>query len=102
MKMFEMMKQVQQMRKIQKTLAAKTVEIASNDKLVTVVARGDMSIERVTINQELLGQTKHDRLERTLASTINSALDSAKKAAASDMAKLTGGMGGLSDLLGGG
>lgn len=100
--MFETMKQMNQMRKIQKQLAAKTVQIASNDGLVTVVARGDMSIQSIKFDPALLAQIKPEKLERILTSTVNGALDSSKKAAAADMAKLTGGLGGLSEMLGGG
>ena len=102
MKMLDMMKQMQQVRKIQKTLAAKTVEISSNDKMVTVVARGDMTIASIKVNPDALTQMKLEKLERILTSTVNGALESSKKAAAADMQKLTGGMGGLSELLGGG
>jgi len=99
-KMFEMMKQVQQMKKMQKELKKKEVEISSNDKTVTVVARGDMTIKSIKIAPEAMDASRPDRLEKTLVSTINGAMDSAKKAAASDMAKLTEGMG-LGGLMGG-
>ena len=100
-KMFDMMKQVQQVKKMQKEFARKTVEVSSNDGNITVVACGDMSVKSIRIDPEAMGQSGHERLSRQLTSTVNSALDSAKKAAAADMAKLTGGLGGLSDMLGG-
>jgi len=99
-KMMNMMKQVRQMKKVQKQLAAKTVEVSSNDGQVTVVARGDMSIKTIRIDPAALASAKADRLSKTLTSTINSALDSSKKAAASDMSKLTGSLGDLSGMLG--
>ncbi|MCE9614194.1 MAG: YbaB/EbfC family nucleoid-associated protein [Lentisphaerae bacterium] len=101
MKMLDMMKQMHEVRKIQKALAAKTVEISSNDKMVTIVARGDMTIASVKLHPDVF-QMKPEKLERILTSTINGALDSSKKAAAADMQKLTGGLGGLSEMLGGG
>lgn len=97
--MFNMMKQVKQMKKMQKQLAKKEVEISSNDKTVTVVARGDMTIRSIKIAPEAMDASKVARLEKTLVSTLNGAMDSAKKAAAGDMAKLTEGMG-LGDLMG--
>ncbi len=100
-KMFDAMKQMQQMRRIQKQLAAKTVEISSNDRMVTVVACGDMTIRSIKLSPEAM-TLKAEKLEKTITSTVNGAMDSAKKAAAADMAKLTGGMGGLSEMLGGG
>lgn len=95
------MKQMQQMRRIQKQLAAKTVEITSHDNMVTVVACGDMTIKSIKLGPEAL-TLRAEKLERVLTSTVNGAMDSAKKAAAADMAKLTGGMGGLSEMFGGG
>lgn len=97
--MFKMMKQVQQVKKMQKELSRKEVEVSSPDKAVTVVARGDMSIKSIKILPESVDVGRIDRLEKVIVSTINGAMDSAKKAAASDMAKLTEGMG-LGDLLG--
>ena len=99
-KMMNMMKQVRQMKRMQKQLAAKTVEVSSNDGQVTVVARGDMSIKTIRIDPAALDSAKADRLAKTLTSTVNSALDSSKKAAASDMSKLTGSLGDLSGMLG--
>lgn len=101
MKMLDAMKQMQQMRRIQKQLAAKTVEITSHDNMVTVVACGDMTIKSIKLGPEAL-TLRAEKLERVLTSTVNGAMDSAKKAAAADMAKLTGGMGGLSEMFGGG
>lgn len=100
-KMMNMMRQMKQVKRMQKQLAAKTVEISSNDGNVTVVARGDMSIKSISIKPEAIQSMKLDRLEKLLASTVNGALDSSKKAAASDMAKMSGGLGGLSDMLAG-
>ena len=98
--MMKMMKQVKQVRKMQKELARKTVEITSTDKTVTVVARGDMTVKSITIVPEAISPEKLTRLQKTLVSTVNGALDSSKKAAAKDMQKMTGGMG-LGDMLGG-
>ena len=97
--MFKMMKQMQKVKKMQKELAKKEVEISSNDKTVTVVARGDMTIKKIRIAPEAMDPAKPERLEKVLVSTINGAMDSAKKAAAGDMAKLTEGMG-LGGLMG--
>lgn len=98
-KMMNMMKQMKQVRRMQKQLAAKIVEATNTDKTITVVARGDMSIKSIAIDPRAF--EKPDRLLKQLVSTVNSALDSSKKAAASDMQKMSGGLGGLSDMLGG-
>ena len=100
-KMVQQMRQMKQVKRMQKQLAAKTVEITSNDKRITVVARGDMTIKSIQIDPEALDPAKIERLQKVLASTVNSALESSKKAAAGDMAKMSGGLRGLSDMLGG-
>ena len=98
-KMMNMMKQVKQVRKMQKVLAAKTVEARSKDDIVVVVAKGDMSIKSVTIKPDAIDVNRMERLEKMIVSTINSALDASKKAAAGNMSKM-GDLSGLADMLG--
>ena len=98
--MFKMMKQVQQARKVQKQLAKKEVVISNNEKTISVTVRGDMTIKSIKVAPEAIDTARMDRFEKTLISTINSAMDSAKKAAAGDMAKLGESMG-LGGLFGG-
>jgi len=94
-KMMNMMKQVKELRKMQKQLNSKSFEIKSPDGLITVVSRGDMSVKSVTVSEEALEKFKLEKLNKVLTSTVNSALDSAKKAAAKDMSEMTGGLGGM-------
>ena len=100
-KMMQMMKQVRQVKKMQKALALKTVEARSKDDLVVVVAKGDMTVKSIVIKPEALDPERKERLEKMITSTINSALDASKKAAAGDMAKM-GDLSGLADMLGSG
>ena len=98
--MVEMMKQVKQLKKMQKELKRKTVSASSPDGSVTVEACGDMSIKSITITPEAMSDMAPKRLGDMVARTVNSAMDSAKKAAASDMSKLADGAG-LGGMLGG-
>ena len=100
-KIMNMMKQVRQVKKMQKKLAAKSVEAKSPDGMVVVVARGDMTIKSITLDPEKISMDRLVKLQKVLASTVNSALDSAKRATASDMQKMTSSLGDLSGLLGG-
>jgi DNA-binding YbaB/EbfC family protein len=93
MNMIEMVKQAHAMRKLQKELEAKTVEVKSKDGLISVVARGDMSVKLLTIDPQAIDPAKADRLAQAVMATVNSALDEAKKAAAADMAKHVGSLG---------
>jgi DNA-binding YbaB/EbfC family protein len=90
-----------QMKRMQKELAKQTVEVTSNNGKVTVVARGDMSIKEIRIDPSALEELKLDRLEKVIATTVNSTLNAAKKTAGTEMSKMSGGLGGLSDMLGG-
>jgi DNA-binding YbaB/EbfC family protein len=94
----QMMKQLHQVRKIQKELASRTFDAKTNDGTVAVVVRGDMTVKSITIDPKAMDPARPDRLANTIVSMVNSAFDSAKKGAAADMARLTQGMGGLSDL----
>lgn len=101
--MFRTMKQMQKIRKVQKELEKKTYEARSQHGEVTVVARGDMSVKSIVIAPDAMEKNNLPRMEKLLVSTVNSALDSCKKAAASDMSKLTEGLGlgNMGGLLGG-
>jgi hypothetical protein len=100
--MFKMMRQAiemrKQMSKIQKELAKQVVEASSGE--VTVVARGDMTIKSVSIKPEAIDPNKSERLEKMIAAAVNNALESAKKIAGSQVSKMSGGVGGLADMLG--
>ena len=86
-----------QMKKMQKELEKKVVEIKSNNGKVTVSARGDMSIKSIEFDPSAFEDLNVERLQKVLVTTVNSALNAAKKTAGGEMQK----MGGLADMLGG-
>jgi len=102
--MFKMMKQAANMRKqvkrIQKELQKFTVEGVSGHVRVTVL--GDMTVKSVDIAPEAMDPARRERLQGMVVSAVNNALRNAKKQAGSEMAKMSGGIGGLSDMFGGG
>ena len=100
MNMLKMMQQFKQIKKLQKELARQTYEATSTSKQVTVVAKGDMSIQSLSIAPEAMDSGPNS-LAREIISTANSALDSAKKGATGEMSKMAGGLGGIADMLGG-
>lgn len=99
-KMMDMMKQAKQLKKMQKDLKRKVVSASSPDGAVTVEACGDMTVKSVTFVPDALTRLEPKRLGDMVARTVNSAMDSAKKAAAGDMSKLAEGAG-LGGMLGG-
>lgn len=99
------MSQINNMRKdmkqMQKELAKKTVEASAGNGLVVAVAKADMTIESVTIDDKLLTPENSAKLNKFLVTAINGALKSAQKKASQEMTKMAGGIGGLADMLGG-
>ena len=102
-KMMDMFKQASQMRKemkrIQDALEKHTVEYSNGG--VTVVARGDMAIQSLTIAPETFQTAKTEKLERILLQNVNAALKLAKRDAQKMMSQATSG-GGLAEMFGGG
>lgn len=101
---FQMMKQAMtmqsKMKALQKELAKHKTEFVARGGLVKVVARGDMTIEKIAVDPSLLNAAEARKLEDTLASAVNGALEAAKKEAAQEMSKMAEGMGLPSDLMG--
>jgi DNA-binding YbaB/EbfC family protein len=102
MDMFKMVKQAaamrKQMKKIQDELERITVEGSSGH--VKVVVSCDMAVKSVQIDPAALDPSRADKLQRMVTDAVNNALRNAKKQAGSEMSKMTGGLGGLSEMLG--
>jgi len=103
MGIFDQMKQAMQMRseakRIQQEIEKITTDYANGG--ITVTARGDFTITKISISPETWAEAasgKHERFETMLFNVVNGALKSVKKATQEHMAKLMqqgGGMGGL-------
>lgn len=101
--MLKMMKDAtgmqRQLKKVQKDLARKTVDFENAG--ITVRARGDMQIVSVDIDPDKLSETPVPKLGKQVVTAVNGALSAAKRQAGAEMSKLTGGMEGLSGMMGG-
>lgn len=93
MDMMKMMKQVAEMKKIQKQLAGKKVEFASGGGLVTVKMSCDMNPQSVTISPELIQSGNVKKIETAVLDAFKGVLHAAQAEAAKDMKNLTAGMG---------
>ena len=102
MGIFDQMKQAMQMRseakRIQQEIEKINVDYANGG--ITVTARGDFTISKISISPETWAEAssgKHERFETMLFNVINGALKSVKKATQEHMANLMqqGGGGGL-------
>ena len=86
-------------KRIEAEIKKITVEYANGG--ITVVAKGDMSIEKIAVSPEAYDEVKKDkpaRFETMLFNTVNGALKKAREATQQEMAKMmqaSGGMGGL-------
>lgn len=93
----KLMKQAQQMQagmqKTQEELSAKTVEASVGGGKVTVVANGSGDIQSITIDPSVVDPSDVDFLQDLVLSGVQEAIAKGKEMAASEMSKLTGGLG---------
>ena len=103
MGMLDQIKEAMRMRSEAKRIEAEIKKITAEytNGGITVVAKGDMSIERITIVPEAYEEVKAGkpaRFETMLFNVVNGALKKAKDATQAEMQKMMqagGGMGGL-------
>jgi DNA-binding protein YbaB len=93
MDMMKMMKQVAELKKIQKQLAAKKVEFSSAGGQVTVQMSCDMKPRSVTIAPELIATGNVKKIETAVLDAFKGVLNEAQAATAQDMKGLTAGLG---------
>ncbi|MBN1321051.1 MAG: YbaB/EbfC family nucleoid-associated protein [Thermoleophilia bacterium] len=95
--MMKLMKQAAEMQKnlqkVQAELAERTVEFSSGGGVVKAVARGDGTIESITIEPKVIDPSDADMLQDLVLAAVNGAIQAAKEMGAAEMSKLTGGMG---------
>ena len=96
MNIMKMMKQAADMQKkmesIQAELATRTVEFSSGGGVVTVVARGDMSIASVRIDPKAVVPDDVEMLEDLVLAAVDGALQAARDMAAREMQAVTAGL----------
>ena len=103
MGMFDQIKEAMQMRseekRIQNEIQKVRAEYANGG--ITVIAKGDMTIDKISVTPEAYEEVKAgrpQRFETMLLNVVNGALKRAKEATQAEMAKMmqaSGGMGGL-------
>ena len=81
------------MEKMKEELANRTVEFSSGGGMVTAVAKGDMTIESIKINSQVINPEDAEMLEDLVLAAVDGALKASKDMAAKEMSKLTAGMG---------
>ena len=102
MGMFDNIKQAMQMRSEAKRIEAEIKKITTeySNGGITVIAKGDMTIEKIAISPEAYDEVKAGkpaRFETMLFNVVNGALNRVREATQKHMAEMMqqGGMGGL-------
>lgn len=105
MGMFDQVKQAMQMRSEAKRIEAEIKKITAeySNGGITVIAKGDMTIEKIAISPEAYDEVKADkpaRFETMLFNVVNGALKKAREATQQAMMKQMQAAGGLGGLFG--
>jgi DNA-binding YbaB/EbfC family protein len=105
MGMFDQMKEAMKMRSEAKRIEAEIKKITAeySNGGITVIAKGDMTIEKIAITPEAYDEVKAGkpaRFEIMLFNVVNCALKKAKDATQQEMAKMMQAAGGLGSLFG--
>lgn len=75
---------------VRRELAARTVEGSAGGGLVTAVATGELRLQSVRIDPELLARADRDMLQDLVTAAVNAALDEARRLAQAELQKVTG------------
>ena len=98
-----LMKQAQKMQKemekMQEELKEKTVEATAGGGAVKVIATGKREITEIIIQPEVVDPDDVEMLQDLVLAAVNEALRKADEMVSAEMARITGGLGGLGGLL---
>lgn len=94
--MMKLMQQAQSMQKnmerLQADLATRQYEATSGGGMVKATVKGDMTLTGIVIDPKVVDATDVEMLQDLVVSAVNTALANAREQAASEMAKVTGGL----------
>lgn len=97
MNMMKLMKQAasmqKNMQKMQEELAARSFEFSSGGGMVTAVVLGDMTLKSLRIDPKAIDPNDADMLQDLVVTAVNGAFQNARDVMATEMNKITGGMG---------
>ena len=89
----QMMKQAQQMQeRLQKEMAALSVEASAGGGMVTAVVNGRLELVSLRIDPTVLKSGDVDMLQDLVIAAINQGIRAAQEAVADQMKKVTGGL----------
>lgn len=92
---FDQMKMLNDLRKAQKDLKKQKVVVDAGDGAVTVTINGELKIEDIKINPEMVDLQNIEELEHWIKIAVRDGLTKAQEIAAEKMKPLMGGLGNL-------
>ncbi|MBN1363534.1 MAG: YbaB/EbfC family nucleoid-associated protein [Syntrophaceae bacterium] len=85
-------KMQERMGQLQKELETKTVEAQAGGGMVRVVVNGKFEIVSLKIEKEVVNPEDIEMLQDLIAAAVNEGIRKSQEMAASEMAKITGGL----------
>lgn len=96
--MLKLMKQAASMQKnmqaMQEEMATRTFEGTAGGGMVKAIVMGDMSLAAIKIDPKAVDPSDVDMLQDLVVAAVNSGFQAARETLATEMNKITGGMGG--------
>jgi DNA-binding YbaB/EbfC family protein len=98
--MLEQLQSLQEeMLEAQEEIAEQTFSASVGGGIVSAVVGGDRKLKELAIEPEVVDPDDVEMLQDLIVAAVNNAMEQIEQAAADRMADLTGGLGGLPDLL---
>jgi len=89
----------EEMKRIQESMANRTVEATAGGGMVKVLANGKQQIVKITLDPEVLKLNDKEMLEDLIRAGVNAALKSSQELMSEEMGKLAGGLGPMASML---
>jgi hypothetical protein len=89
----------QEMLEAQEEIAEQTFSATVGGGIVAAVVSGDRQLKELTIDPEVVDPDDVEMLQDLIVAAVNRAMEQIDQAAADRMADVTGGLGGIQDLL---
>jgi hypothetical protein len=89
----------QEMLEAQEEIAEQTFSATVGGGIVAAVVSGDRQLKGLTIDPEVVDPDDVEMLQDLIVAAVNRAMEQIDQAAADRMADVTGGLGGIQDLL---
>lgn len=91
--MFEKSKALFELKKIQSALSKETIEVEAGNGAVKVKINGEQKIQKITLDDELIGDADMRKVEKWLESAVTQAITRSQQLAAEKMKSIAGGLG---------